>query len=249
MEIYRISYLFQNVMKTVESNYIQSPQIFKIFNDLKKELVYRKEKLFFGFEVNQEIKKLNYSDRYILEQEGVQIYTRMLSYLEKWFDFSENSFYFVCSPFNLNEQITLEQACKVANLFGIVFDGDQLFSEIRILNEVLPLLTGSNCTEKWIEYFKINTNAPELIKLCKFVFAVPANNCFVERIFSVMGNIWTNERNRLHTDMVKSELFMHFNYKMSCTEFANFIKQKNDSNKKLIEAAKSNKKYKYKALH
>ncbi|GFX27703.1 hypothetical protein TNCV_2129441 [Trichonephila clavipes] len=34
--------------------------------------------------------------------------------------------------------------------------------------------------------------------------SVPVSNAFVERIFSVMGNVWTDERNRLAVNTVKN---------------------------------------------
>jgi hypothetical protein len=56
-----------------------------------------------------------------------------------------------------------------------------------------------------------------------------------------MGNIWTDERNRLQTDTVKAELQTKLNFDMSCTEFADFIKKY----PAVLSAAKGEKKYKF----
>jgi hypothetical protein len=66
----------------------------------------------------------------------------------------------------------------------------------------------------------------------------------VERVFSVLQNIWNNEKNRQKVEMVKAELLVHLNYNMKCTEFANFMKS--DSGKELAKVAKTEKKYKFK---
>ncbi|GFT08447.1 uncharacterized protein TNCV_2324641 [Trichonephila clavipes] len=59
------------------------------------------------------------------------------------------------------------------------------------------------------------------------------------RIFSVMGNVWTDERNRLAVNTVKSELCIFFNISSSCTEFEVAI----STNKPLLKAVSSNAKY------
>lgn len=56
--------------------------------------------------------------------------------------------------------------------------------------------------------------------------------------------IWSNEGNRLKVEMVKAELFVHFNYSMKCAEFAQFLKS--DRGKELVKAAKSEQKYNFK---
>ncbi|GFT07928.1 hypothetical protein TNCV_873581 [Trichonephila clavipes] len=54
----------------------------------------------------------------------------------------------------------------------------------------------------WCKFFQ-KEEAPNLLKSVQFVCSVPVSNAFVERIFSVMGNVWTDERNRLAVNTVK----------------------------------------------
>ena len=39
-----------------------------------------------------------------------------------------------------------------------------------------------------------------------FFVSIPPSNAYVERVFSIMGNIWREERNRLLPESVKAEL-------------------------------------------
>jgi hypothetical protein len=39
---------------------------------------------------------------------------------------------------------------------------------------------------------------------------IPVSNSSVEQVFSVMGSVWTDERNRLSTESVKSEVKIFF---------------------------------------
>ncbi|GFS86906.1 uncharacterized protein TNCV_216241 [Trichonephila clavipes] len=51
---------------------------------------------------------------------------------------------------------------------------------------------------------EISEEAPNLLKIVQLVCSVPVSNTFVERIFSVMGNVWTDERNSFAVNTVKS---------------------------------------------
>ena len=84
--------------------------------------------------------------------------------------------------------------------------------------------------------------APNLEKIVSAVMAIPVGNDFVEHIFSVMKNLWTDERNRLIVRQAKAELCIKFNYSLSCTDFYNYISK----DRKIIETAKSDKKYSFK---
>jgi hypothetical protein len=73
------------------------------------------------------------------------------------------------------------------------------------------------------------------------VLSIPIANDYVERIFSVIDNLWTNERNRMDVNLVKAELCTKFNFSMKCNDFHEFVKD----NIELLNAAKSSKKYKF----
>ncbi len=74
------------------------------------------------------------------------------------------------------------------------------------------------------------------------VLEIPIENDFVERIFSIMHNLWSDERNPLSVKMVKAEICTKINYSMTCSEFKNFV----ENNTKFINAAKSTDKYCFK---
>lgn len=60
-----------------------------------------------------------------------------------------------------------------------------------------------------------------------------------------MNNLWWDKRNRLTPENVKLELLICSNIKIECQNFFKII----ISNKKLLEAARSNKKYSFKAVN
>ncbi len=88
---------------------------------------------------------------------------------------------------------------------------------------------------KCINPLKYSLNHRKSNKSCNGLIG----NDFAESIFSVMKNLCIDERNRLSVAQVKAELCIKFNFSMTCTEFYNHISK----DRKLIECAKSEKKY------
>ncbi|KAH7970084.1 hypothetical protein HPB52_024054 [Rhipicephalus sanguineus] len=181
----------------------------------------------------------------VAKLEFLNVYDRALAYLEKWFDF-ENS------PFKMLAELDLRKGApttlvviNAGNLFGSDFqeEGDELYSELCLLKDALPGLL--KCDEKsssmWLKFLKA-VKCPLLQNLMEHVYSIPCSNAFVERVFSVMGNLWTDERNQLSVPMVKAELCVRYNLVYSCEEFVKMARE----NKKLIRAAKSNSKYIFK---
>ncbi|GBN89360.1 hypothetical protein AVEN_22462-1 [Araneus ventricosus] len=76
------------------------------------------------------------------------------------------------------------------------------------------------------------------IKLRKHVFAIPANNANVERIFSLMPTQWSDKRNRLSVETIDAILNCHYNFKMACVQFYNYVKEENVIIKKVKSALK-----------
>ncbi|XP_060541776.1 leucine-rich repeat-containing protein 3B isoform X3 [Pantherophis guttatus] len=67
-----------------------------------------------------------------------------------------------------------------------------LFDEISALEEVYVHLQGDSSLDKWTYFFK-KEPAPSLLKLFQYCASIPISNANVERIFSVVGNLWTDE--------------------------------------------------------
>ncbi|GFX30423.1 dimer_Tnp_hAT domain-containing protein [Trichonephila clavipes] len=116
---------------------------------------------------------------------------------------------------------------------------EQIYDELAALQSVFPSLKlEGNSIEMWCKFFQ-KEEAPNLLKIVQFVCSVPVSNAFVERIFSVMGNVWTDERNSQAVNTVKSKLCIFFNISSGCTEFKDAI----STNKPLLKAVSSNAKY------
>lgn len=86
---------------------------------------------------------------------------------------------------------------------GVHLDDSKLFDEITFLNSMVKKQTQDffqmNANNQWSIILK--TAGPgkltETTKICSYIFAMQAQNANVERVFSLMGTQWSNERNRL----------------------------------------------------
>jgi hypothetical protein len=77
-------------------------------------------------------------------------------------------------------------------------------------------------------------------RVVEFSLSLPGTNAAVERVFSLVNALWSDERTRLEVSTVKSIVLVkhHFrNYK--CPEFHEFILQ----NRKILEQIHSSTKY------
>lgn len=76
------------------------------------------------------------------------------------------------------------------------------------------------------------------------ILAISVNNSYVEGIFSIMNNIWSDEQNRLKVESVKAEICTKMNYDMKCKEFNEYIRKPKQT--ELLKNVLSNKKYIFK---
>jgi hypothetical protein len=69
-------------------------------------------------------------------------------------------------------------------------------------------------------------------------------NACVERIFSILGNTWTDRRNRMRVELVKSELCTKFNFDMTRVDFIDFLNKPEQV--ELLKSVSKNKMYTWK---
>ena len=78
-----------------------------------------------------------------------------------------------------------------------------------------------------------------MIHLVSRVFSIPVSNAFIERVFSLATNQWTEERNLLLPETVKYLLLIKVNFDETCEEMYEFLLSK----PKLLEKIGSGEKY------
>jgi hypothetical protein len=77
-------------------------------------------------------------------------------------------------------------------------------------------------SKKWLYILAQTKELPNITNLISFILSIPCTTAYVERIFSIMTNKWTDTRNRASTELIKSELCISLNFDMSCLEFYNY---------------------------
>ena len=118
---------------------------------------------------------------------------------------------------------------------------DSYFDEITQVNEIPKGIVEEDvlsAEEKWQRIFK--ANLPGMYRLVSKFFCIPVSNAFVERIFSLTSGQWTDVRNSLAVDTVKSLTQLKVNFDLSCPEFYKML----ISNKNLLKSIIDGQKYK-----
>ncbi|KAB0803108.1 hypothetical protein PPYR_00078 [Photinus pyralis] len=205
-------------------------------NALRTKITSRMNEHFFGSKVKFALNKLGPQEKRKFEKEATEVYQRTLDYLSKFYDFENSPFnHFSSIDIRTNGSISFNQIMETVTACRIDVNQDALFDEIDILKSTLDKL-------------KLEINfadfSVELYKIVSRILSVPVSNAYVERVFSLMSNLWTDERNRMRVDLVKAELCTKLNFNMSCQEFTEYIKR--DEQKELLTCCKSNKKYSFK---
>jgi hypothetical protein len=246
--------LFQSAIINCEGNEVSSGEAFNIMSTLKTNLENRLKKKYFGFLVSQ---RLKYMDEEIvdeLEADFCGFYEYAIKYLNKWFDFGQNSKLAKLSKLCLNETFPdFNDFVEVLNALNLQakleINMDKLFEEHCSFEEIFNKIAESkkykeckSAAAKWYQIFNSNQGMENIYKIISFVLSLPATSCYTERVFSVMNSKWTPERNRCSTDLIKAELMVYFNYEYSCQEFADKIK----TDRALLKQAKSKEKYGFK---
>lgn len=246
--------VFYDTIKLLETRDVLCCETFDIINELRNKLKQRISDKFVGFACTNSMKSLSDEEKILLEHTLMLWYTHALQYIEKHFDFSENHHLFKLRIFSLKKEFSFQELLEVLDQLSITsrVNVDQLYEEFCENKDVLSLLIEQNTKRstdqsitpymQWNSFFQKNRDAPNLLKIFKFVASIPASNAEPERIFSLSGNAWSDSRNRLSVDHVKCELQVKVNFSQSCSEFYNYVLE----NKKLLKCSRSQEKYDFK---
>jgi hypothetical protein len=230
--------IFYDTILLLEKTSTNSTHLYHIMDQLRGKLKNRIENNFFGSICNENIHSLSSENKKTFKKAALSCYKRTIEYLEKWFNY-DNSIFKLFSCLNLDDKIKYDKVIQIVKLLNIDVNNDILFDECSLFNEVYSHLNNDDKKDNAQILCKIlqSNEMPNLTKIIETVLSIPIGNDFVERVFSLMQSIWTDDRNKMRVNLVKSEICTIVNFSMTCSEFSDHIRK----NKELIKAAKSEK--------
>lgn len=195
----------------LEKNTVTAAELHPIMRNIKDKVESRLHDEFYGAKIMRNMKFLKTSEQNHLKKEANEVYRRTLEYIQKYYDF-EDSIFKIFSKFDLTSAVSYEDTMEAVESLGLKnVDEDKLYDETRKLNQQFPQFAQSSDSTlpvdlRWVQLFKVTSTFTELPKIIGIFISIPISNAIVERVFSLMGNLWTDERNCLSVDMVKAEL-------------------------------------------
>lgn len=220
--LHNVMQIFNNNIKVLESDYVTSTELHDVMIDIRLKITNRKKDAFFGSSVKDHLKKLNETDKATFYRQADIFFQRCLHYLNKWYDY-DNSEFSKMSMLSMKNPITWDNLRDLANDLKINIEEDKLYDDFCVLREVQDTIAKSveRVDLRWAKFFstvEVGVGAM-LKKLVSFVLSVPVSNAGCERVFSIVFDIWTKERNRLNEQHVKAEIQTFVNFQMECKEF------------------------------
>ncbi|CAH2088356.1 unnamed protein product [Euphydryas editha] len=216
-----------------------------LFDQLKGRLADN----FFGSKVKTIFKNLTEDQRQKFISQAHIFFQRAITYLEERYDFGPDGIYKKFELLSLKSE-ELKLTWDVLSEFPCILkieaavDIDCLYSEFACLKTVFEVLPKDLPNDKiWAHFFRTNDSHDfvNLKKIVGFVLSIPTSNDFCERLFSLLNNLWTKERNKMSIDLIKAELQTRINFDASCADIISVLQSQDGE--KLQKMAKSSEKY------
>ena len=129
--------------------------------------------------------------------------------METRFDLTNNNIFSKLGVYNLNDielftfnniKTTVNEL-KITGIDNIILQRE--YCNVKTIYDEIP--RDLKTSEKWI-YINRRTPLKEFKKSIEFIFFISVSNASSERIFSLFGQSYTGVRNKMGTDLIKSEL-------------------------------------------
>jgi hypothetical protein len=216
--------------------------ILEVMSRLRSQLNLRRADRFYGHKTKQATRKLSATEQSKFATLIDCFFEKAILYLEANFDFDDPVLSHTCC-LRLSGPMEWDALEGLVNKLALDIDEDKLYQDYTVLNSVFEFIPENLAPDKkWVFFFKKAQTATELLKVVSFVFSVSVSNAYTERVFSHMEDVWSDKRNRMSVGLVKAELQVRLNFKLSCLEFKAFIEGQHG----LLKAAKGDAKYTWK---
>lgn len=220
-----------------------------ILTSITKSLDDRIKESFLPLNIQSILSKEDENKKKEFKKCSLDFYNEIKTYIEGWMEPLKqfDKFDWMFLP-NINENTqwsVIEDTLIFLKDRNIEIDDTKLIDEWVNLKSFSQNLSQQdkllNANQIWLQFFK-TPNAhlySELLKIAQYFFCIPAHNANVERIFSLITQQWTKERNLLKTETVSSVIKIKYNFKdYNCVEFYKFLLGKEDILKAIGKAEK-----------
>lgn len=216
--------------------------IHEVMSRLRSQLILRRADRFNGQKTKQATRKLSATEQSKFATLADSFFEKAVLYLEANFDF-DDPVLSQTSCLGLSGPIKWDAIEGLVNKLALDIDEDKLYQDYTILNSVFEFIREDLAPDKkWAFFFKKENTATELLKVVSFIFSVPVSNVYAERVFSHMEDGGSDKRHRMSVGLVKAELQVRLNFKVSCLEFKALIEGQHG----VLKAGKGDAKYTWK---
>lgn len=243
---HNVGCVFDELVKKLEVTALCITDVYEEVQMFKMKMLQRKQDCFYGYRTKQLMDKQLPAQQSTLQEDFQRFYDSVIAYIDKWFDFSPENVMMQLKPIGLYDVLSFADLKKVVAAIKLTdkVNMDQLYEEYCACQEEIQKAiqdTTKSTSEKWVRVFQNvrQANLTNMLRIVSFVLSVPGSNAFVERIFSLMTNKWSDSRNRCSTELIKNELLVTVNCDLTCKDFYLAVQK----DKGLLEAVRSSRKY------
>jgi hypothetical protein len=253
---------FNRSVTKIQSQLNTAMEINQEVSNLKASLQARKNEAFLGIETKRKLNKLE-KDGDVTKQQvnhfvdkATLFYATCIEYIERWDhsdDVSKLSFALLTKTPTWSEvEVANDMVCIVAGRSSAA-DDNRLFDQTTCVASYATAemierwaQSGTSTGQRWLEVFEHFKNQQlefdAILRLVQFALALPGTNAPIERVFSLMNDMWTDAKTQLTTETLKSMLITTVNISSPCLDFHELIK----SNNRLLKSIHGSQKYKWK---
>ena len=249
--------LFHSTVLFAENQKVIVFEVYEILADIRSKMFNRYNSEFIPIMVQSLLTKITHEEGLLSDnfrQHILKFYENVVDYLDKWIGTFETFECFRWLALRVKPEWTGVQSSLITLLQlcgdSLSINENDLFDQFNFLSRLIT----DNKLEEWekqnttsdlrcIEIFKIlkdnGIGSEYLEKIVEFTMCLPGTTAPVERVFSLMNLIWTNEKSQLTIDTLKSMLLIQCNLEDSCTDFFNTI----SANEELLRKTSNSEKY------
>lgn len=235
---YSVLGVFEEPLLQLQKSRALLPELIEIVDSFKQKIVERKEKNFFGAATTTTLRRLDRNVKEGLSSSFLDFYTTVLVYIDQWFRVEAlptNITWIMLKSKTIDYTEFVELAKQVEPEMA---KKDDLFDEVIEVNRMLcqisdEVFKADPAESKWQNVFKDNDSLPNLYRLVGTILSIRLSNAFVERVFSLCKDQWTDARNSLHVKTVKALLQVRVNFHINCADMYKLLMEKEELRKRI----------------